>query len=185
MSKLTIFITLLIIILVQPSAAKMNSSKLFNPITQDPVERTNPIGLVYQDYMGVKNSLSRDRADSAAFFAAKLSQEIGLVTMDKLSSAQYDAWTKFATNLSNDADKIRNTKEIERQRECFMTLTNNMYELLKVFNTNSEIIYYQFCPMANKGKGAYWISDQSKIANPYFGKSMLRCGSTKATILVK
>jgi Cu(I)/Ag(I) efflux system membrane fusion protein len=31
--------------------------------------------------------------------------------------------------------------------------------------------------MANNNKGAIWLSAEKNIFNPYFGDSMLRCGS--------
>ena len=33
-----------------------------------------------------------------------------------------------------------------------------------------------YCPMAFDDKGARWVQKKGKIANPYFGASMLRCG---------
>ena len=36
--------------------------------------------------------------------------------------------------------------------------------------------------MAGNDKGAYWLSKESKIKNPYFGDEMLTCGSVKETI---
>jgi hypothetical protein len=32
--------------------------------------------------------------------------------------------------------------------------------------------------MSNDGEGAYWLSKQEEIANPYFGSQMLNCGET-------
>ncbi|NIM17922.1 MAG: DUF3347 domain-containing protein [Candidatus Aminicenantes bacterium] len=36
-----------------------------------------------------------------------------------------------------------------------------------------------FCPMADNNTGAYWVQKKGKITNPYFGSTMLRCGSFK------
>jgi len=36
--------------------------------------------------------------------------------------------------------------------------------------------------MANNNKGADWISSESKIENPYYGKAMLKCGEVKEVI---
>ena len=36
-----------------------------------------------------------------------------------------------------------------------------------------------FCPMANDGKGAIWISEPQDIKNPYLGKAMPTCGTIK------
>jgi Cu(I)/Ag(I) efflux system membrane fusion protein len=60
-----------------------------------------------------------------------------------------------------------------------------MYKLIKVLHLNTVEMYYQYCPMAEEGKGAYWLSEQPQIKNPYMGKKMLTCGSTKETISLK
>lgn len=156
--------------------------------TVQAVEQTsvsNPIAEVYVDYIGLKNSLTKDNADSAAAYARKLFKDIEQVQMDKLNPTQHTAWMKHMKNLSYHAEHIKGTSELEHQREHFISLSKTMYDLLKSFSTNTETVYYQFCPMANDGKGAYWISENSKIVNPYFGKQMLTCGSAKETITVK
>lgn len=56
-----------------------------------------------------------------------------------------------------------------------------MYELIKV-SKQEKPVYYQHCPMANKGKGANWLSKENAIKNPYYGSQMLTCGSTVETI---
>ena len=62
-----------------------------------------------------------------------------------------------------------------------MSLSKNMYELIKVVKP-AETVYYQFCPMANDGKGANWLSKESGVKNPYYGSQMLSCGKTVETI---
>lgn len=58
----------------------------------------------------------------------------------------------------------------------------------KVFKPLSELIVKKgapqgygvvYCSMADNNKGGWWIQKKGKIANPYFGASMLRCGSFK------
>jgi len=102
--------------------------------------------------------------------------------MEKLGTAEYKAWMTYQKKLSYDAEHMKETTEIDHQREHFMKLSDNFYKLLKAVNTNTDDLYYQFCPMANDGKGAYWVSESETISNPYYGKKMMRCGSTKETI---
>ena len=47
---------------------------------------------------------------------------------------------------------------------------------------NETPVYYQFCPMANDGKGANWLSKENAVKNPYYGSMMLSCGKTVETI---
>jgi hypothetical protein len=92
---------------------------------------------------------------------------------------------KLSTDLSYDAEHIKGTDKIDHQREHFAKLSVNMYKLIKVLHLNTVEMYYQYCPMAEEGKGAYWLSEQPQIKNPYMGKKMLTCGSTKETISLK
>ena len=46
---------------------------------------------------------------------------------------------------------------------------------------SKQKLYQDFCPMANDGKGAIWISEVKEIKNPYYGAEMLSCGSLKKT----
>ena len=49
------------------------------------------------------------------------------------------------------------------------------------FKVSSTPVYVQYCPMA-KGQ---WLSDEKEIKNPYYGNSMLTCGSVKSEIKSK
>jgi Cu(I)/Ag(I) efflux system membrane fusion protein len=40
-----------------------------------------------------------------------------------------------------------------------------------------ETLYVQKCPMANSNKGAVWLSTEKEVKNPYYGDTMLTCGS--------
>ena len=101
--------------------------------------------------------------------------------MDKMSADEHKTWMKLQEKLSYDAEHIKGTTELEHQREHFIALSKNMYELFKAFKADAPV-YYQHCPMANDGKGADWLSMEEKISNPYMGKSMLTCGKTTETI---
>jgi len=55
--------------------------------------------------------------------------------------------------------------------------------MLQTFgNSGNTPRYYQYCPMAFDNKGAYWISNETEIRNPYFGEKMLKCGENKDTL---
>ena len=45
-----------------------------------------------------------------------------------------------------------------------------------------QVVYNQYCPMADDNKGAYWLSNDKNVLNPYFGSAMLACGSVKQVI---
>ena len=56
-----------------------------------------------------------------------------------------------------------------------------MISSVQLFGVN-ENVYIQFCPMADNNKGAYWISLEKEVRNPYYGEAMLTCGEVNATL---
>ena len=47
---------------------------------------------------------------------------------------------------------------------------------------SSKKVYRDFCPMADNNKGAFWLSLEEEIRNPYYGEAMLKCGEVRETI---
>jgi len=111
----------------------------------------------------VKNTLAADNSDTIRKAAKALFNAIDKVPMEKLTAEQHKVWMKYAKNLSCHAEHMRGTVELLHQREHFMTLSTSMYNAMKAPNINTTDIYYRFYPMANDGKGAYWVSEQSEI----------------------
>ena len=143
------------------------------------------LGNILSAYIDLKNALVNDQGDSARLASRRLFDSIDELKTDSMSVEQKKTWNKLAEKLSYDAEHIKGTNEIEHQREHFVSLSMNFYKVVKEFNNSTIDLYYQFCPMANDGKGAYWVSEKSNIANPYYGKKMLKCGSTKETLKLK
>ncbi len=75
---------------------------------------------------------------------------------------------------------IENAADLKSQRIAFSALSDEM-AVLVAGNLKSGMIYKDFCPMA-LGGGAYWLSSEKEIQNPYFGDKMLKCGSVKEII---
>jgi len=61
-------------------------------------------------------------------------------------------------------------------------LSDAMIDIYKSFGLESETVYVQFCPMFDDNQGAFWLSTQKQIANPYYGDLMPTCGETKDSI---
>lgn len=141
----------------------------------------NPLSVVYESYFNVKDALVKTDGARASTSAKILFTAINNVKMDKLSIEVHSAWMKVLENLKESSEHISSTKEVIQQREHFNTLSKNMYEIIKLSKQDSPT-YYQFCPMANDGKGANWLSKEQAIKNPYYGSQMLSCGKTVETI---
>ena len=139
------------------------------------------INKVLSAYIQLKDALVKSDGTSSSSASKTLLTSIQEVNMNELNTETHTQWMKVVNDLKDDAEHISITKEITRQRDYFMSLSKNLYALLKVSKYETTI-YYQFCPMANKGKGANWLSLENKIKNPYYGNQMLTCGKVVETI---
>jgi hypothetical protein len=157
------------------------------PFAKQSFAQTNnssPISKVLDSYINLKNALVGNNAKAAQASAKSMLNEIPKVPMDKMTPEQHTVWMKYTKKLSYDATHISENSDLDHDREHFTSLSKNMHDVVKAFPASSAV-YYQFCPMANDGKGAYWLSEQKEIHNPYYGNEMNGCPSTKETIQAK
>lgn len=85
---------------------------------------------------------------------------------------------KKLVSMQADAKTIAQAKSIDAQRKAFYKLSDVMIALAQENKLSDKTIFVQYCPMA---KGS-WMSNEKQIVNPYYGKSMLDCGSVKSEI---
>lgn len=90
-----------------------------------------------------------------------------------LASDDLAAAKRSAANLSGSsaAGEIAKATSLEVARESFKKLSTEAVALAK----GQEGYYVATCPMAR----ADWVQTSPAISNPYYGKSMLTCGSIK------
>lgn len=126
---------------------------------------------LYQNYLNIKTALVADQSDAASKAADTFIKSASMIDYKVLSEGNLDL-------LRKDASKIADSRSIETQREAFNNLSNNMISLTKSFKLADKSVFVQYCPMAK----ASWLSSEQEIRNPYYGKSMLTCGSVKSEI---
>ncbi len=130
-------------------------------------------------YYAIKNALIADNSILASKSSSGLVAEINAIKMENMSASEHIVWMKYYDKLKTDATQISNAKNIEKQRTAFSSLSNNLWSTVKGLKIKDNgAIYVDYCPM----KDAYWLSKETAIKNPYYGKSMLTCGSIKETI---
>tara|TARA_B100001179_G_C18313879_1_gene285041 strand:- start:30 stop:569 length:540 start_codon:yes stop_codon:yes gene_type:complete len=128
----------------------------------------NPeVAQVYDDYNLLKTALVNTDAEAAKNAAQVMLKNSEASTLE----------LGFVKAIQAIADE----DDVNIQREHFEAVTVGVKDLVEE-NIVSGTLYYQYCPMAFDGKGAYWISNEEKIYNPYFGDVMLNCGTVDAEI---
>lgn len=158
----------------------MATAILFYAFNVNAQTKTN-INQVLNTYITLKDALVKTDAAAASVFAKDLLASIDGVNMNELNTETHTQWMKVVNDLKEDAEHINESKEITHQRDHFVSLSTNLYSVIKVSKLGTPV-YYEFCPMANKGKGANWLSLENKIKNPYYGNQMLTCGKVVETI---
>ena len=137
---------------------------------------------VFDDYILLKDALVNDDAKNAQRAGKQITQSLKNVDMKLLSDDKaHNHWMTIQKELQNSATAITNKSDISEQRDHFKHLSAHMISSIQLFGVNQKA-YSQFCPMANDNNGAYWLSLEEEIRNPYYGQAMLNCGEIKDTI---
>nr|WP_223151105.1 DUF3347 domain-containing protein [Flavobacterium sp. GP15] len=103
------------------------------------------------------------------------------VNVNSIDAKLRKEFLEIAEDAKEHAEHIgNNASKIEHQREHFIMLSKDINDFVATFGLKQKI-YQDFCPMANEGKGAIWISEIKEIKNLFFGSQMLTCGSIKKT----
>lgn len=145
------------------------------------MQEASQLKAVFDNYFAIKDALVKTDGNTASASGAALLTALDAVEMGKLKAEEHTVWMKVEKAMKTDAQHIKENKAPDHQRDHFISLSKNMYELIKS-SKPTETVYYQFCPMANDGKGANWLSKESAIKNPYYGSQMLSCGKVVETI---
>lgn len=158
-------------------------------VTNAPLEsaasnsNTGSIKGIVDGYLQLKNALTKDNAKDAATAGTAIVAALTKVTPSSFPADKQKAYSDLQDDIKENAEHIgANADKIDHQREHFVMLSKDIADLVKAFGSSGQTLYKDFCPMANEGKGAVWISETKEIKNPYLGSKMPTCGSLKETI---
>ena len=141
---------------------------------------------VYESYFGMQEALADDNAAKAVKAAKNMSKAIESTDMKLLSGIDYDVWMENASRLKEILEKFVDDKDIEIIRTEFHKVSERFAAIAKHFGSAvGEPVYVAHCPMAFENAGADWLQSDQDILNPYFGASMLKCGSIEEVISIK
>lgn len=137
--------------------------------------------VVYHEYIDMKDAFVASDAAKVSKEANQMKEVLDRVDMGLLEGAAHIKWMELLKVLNETTNSIINSKDIEIQRKAFSDFNLAFYKVVKSFGLKDIKTYYQYCPMANRDKGAYWFSNDEAIRNPYFGDAMLKCGENRET----
>ena len=160
---------------LQGKKSMMNADQQKNTID---VEFKNQLRNSYNKYIDLKNYLVKNDSLNVQKTAKLLVESLSEINMKLLDENEHQKWMSLQQNLKKYATGIASKEKLRDQRNDFMLLSNNFITTIKLFGVNTKV-YQQFCPMANNNNGAFWLSENEEILNPYYGDAMLHCGSVE------
>lgn len=168
--KNTLFILSLSLVTSIVALAQHDHSKPAEQTTQTkaPTFKDVNVGKAYGFYIQLKDALVASKQDEAKQISGELQKSLLIISTGKAAATE-------AANIAYAAT-------LADQRKAFSVLSTEMSSIIKANQLTSGQLYLEYCPMANNNDGAYWLSNEKAIKNPYFGKAMLSCGMVKETI---
>jgi membrane fusion protein, copper/silver efflux system len=107
---------------------------------------------------------------------------------DNLSSAQQVAESMYVglgekSSIRPLAQSIHHSDSLDTARAVFESLSKDIESLVLHYGSPAGMKIEKFyCPMVDKNRGASWLQNYDGTKNPYYGSSMLRCGSKKGVL---
>ena len=175
-----------------PGDAKPNSDAKNKPAGQNSPDKqvkinvsmdfTMQLTTFFDQYIVLKDAFVQSDIKKVKQAAQSVQQALAKVDMKLLTGDAHMQWMGISGTMDKQIKLIISSGKIEDQRIAFSGFTDQFYKALKTFGLMGKTVYYQFCPMANNKKGAYWLSESKVIRNPYFGDKMMDCGETRETL---
>jgi Cu(I)/Ag(I) efflux system membrane fusion protein len=164
-----------------PSSTTENNTNLNERVAVS-TDFQDQLKAVFNEYINMKDALVKDDSKKTTSAANKLLDQLAKVDMKLLAdNAAHAHWMSLEKEIKASAGSISATTAIKEQRNNFKHLSAQLTSAIELFGVNEKVVL-AFCPMADGNKGAYWLSKEEKIINPYFGDAMLTCGEVKQVI---
>lgn len=120
-----------------------------------------PVATVFDNYARIQTALTQDSLQDVAKEAQAIAKAVN-----------EDAMTTFSTNIVQQAGDLAKAGDLPGAREAFKALSLSLIEYVSKYPALAGFYRQVHCSMAD----ADWLQKESTVNNPYFGKSMARCG---------
>ena len=108
-----------------------------------------------------------------------------LITAAEKFGGELPAEKKALAEKIAKAGSAMKDQPVDRQRGLLKPVSEAVIALVDQVppsKTVADKLFVMHCPMADDNRGANWLQTTETLANPYFAKSMKRCGEMKRTI---
>ncbi|PCH83650.1 MAG: efflux transporter periplasmic adaptor subunit [Planctomycetota bacterium] len=132
-------------------------------------------------YLDLRIALANDDFDLASPLASSFVAALDSIDSSVLTRETLERWEPLVARIRNGAAQMAAAGEIEELRVGFNRTSEGLIQTIDLFGYIREggPLKIFFCPMAFNDVGAEWLQVKERLANPYFGASMLRCGEMR------
>lgn len=130
---------------------------------------------LFDRYHEFQKALSSDNMAQAQVAAKKMTETIAGLDQKAFTGEVNNLWKKHGPSLLENLKKVQKASDIESIRKTLKPMSGVMISLADVIQP--EGFQHYRCGMALNHTGGEWLQKGGQIANPYYGASMLRCGS--------
>lgn len=134
---------------------------------------------LFNSYISMSKSFFKGDVNAVDQGANKMIEVINDIPMEAFKNEGKEAWGQHSKTMVDKLEEMRHIKGIDEKRSYFSHISEIMYCSYKSFEWELSKVYAAYCPMAFNGKGAYWLTNNKAIENPYFGHAMPNCGEIK------
>lgn len=132
-----------------------------NAHTQPAPALPKPVQTVFDSYIKLQTALAQDSMQGVTANASAIAK-----------SVQGDSAKTLPADVAKQAETLAKAGDLKAAREAFKPLSDSLIKYLAANKAHAGHFVKVFCPMAN----ARWLQSGSVVSNPYYGKSMARCG---------
>jgi membrane fusion protein, copper/silver efflux system len=138
------------------------------------------LGHFYAAYLELQEALASDALEEAQKAVATGLAALTAVDMKLLGGEAHMEWMGKERTIKNALESMKKAVDIESVRKELYPLSDALWPAIQAFGIKSDTpVYRAHCPMALED-GAHWLQANEEVRNPYYGASMLGCGSIVA-----
>lgn len=123
-----------------------------------------PVKSVLDNYLAIQKEMAKDSLKGVAQHSSVIAKAV-----------RGDEMKMLPMDVAKQADALSEAKDLKTAREDFKPLSASLIKYLADKKAGKGVYHEAYCPMAK----ASWLQTEKDIKNPYYGKSMLDCGSFK------
>jgi membrane fusion protein, copper/silver efflux system len=135
------------------------------------------LGHFYATYLTLQDALASDALEAAQKSVDTGLTAVAAIDMKLLEGDAHMEWMGKAQTIKKALEAMKKAGDIESVRTALSPLSDALWTAIQAFGAKSDTpVFRAHCPMALED-GAHWLQANQEVRNPYYGASMLGCGS--------